>query len=142
MVSQHNIDFKKLVLQCLFVFNGTLREKCPNMKFFLVSIFSHLDWIRKIRTRKNSVFGHFSRSDPLKNHSYFYIYTFIYMYIYMHTYNVSKYIYIHIYAIIYVYIKHTYIRYIYIKILNTYTRFKSKIKNDQLSQVFCTWDLY
>ena len=60
----------------------------------------------------------------------------------MHTYNVSKYIYIHIYAIIYVYIKHTYIRYIYIKILNTYTRFKSKIKNDQLSQVFCTWDLY
>ena len=38
------------------------REKCPNRKFFLVHIFPHLDWIR---TRKNSVFGHFSGSDGL-----------------------------------------------------------------------------
>ena len=45
-----------------------LREKCPNIEFFLVRIFQHSDWIRrdttyfsgKIRTRKNSVFGHFS----------------------------------------------------------------------------------
>ena len=53
----------------------TLREKCPNMEFFLVRIFLHSDWIRrdevslriqsewgKIRTRKYSVFWHFSRS--------------------------------------------------------------------------------
>ena len=44
-----------------------LGEKRPNTEFFLVRIFPHLDWIRwdteqKIRTRKNSAFGHFSRS--------------------------------------------------------------------------------
>ena len=45
-------------------------EKCPNAEFFLVHIFPHSDWILrdiksecgKIQTRKNSVFGHFSRS--------------------------------------------------------------------------------
>ena len=26
----------------------TLREKCPNMEFFLVHIFLHLDWIRRL----------------------------------------------------------------------------------------------
>ena len=49
-----------------------LREKCPNTELFLVRIFLHSDWIRrntvslriqseyrKIRTRNNSVFGHF-----------------------------------------------------------------------------------
>ena len=49
----------------------TLREKCPNTEFSLVRIFPHSDWIRrygislriqsecgKLRTRKNSVFGH------------------------------------------------------------------------------------
>ena len=36
-----------------------LREKCPNTELFLVRFFPHLD---KIWTRKNSVFGHFSRS--------------------------------------------------------------------------------
>ena len=54
---------------------STLREKCPNTEFFLVSIFLYSDWIlrftvnlciqskyRKIRTRKNIVFGHFSSS--------------------------------------------------------------------------------
>ena len=48
----------------------TLREKCPDTEFFLVRIFLYSDWIRgftqfeyrKVRTRKNSVFGHFSRS--------------------------------------------------------------------------------
>ena len=53
----------------------SLREKCPNAKLFLVLIFPHSDWIRretsyqsecgKMRTRNNSVFGHFSRSDCL-----------------------------------------------------------------------------
>ena len=35
-----------------------------NTEFFLVCIFPHSDWIKcgKIRTRKNSLFGHFSRS--------------------------------------------------------------------------------
>ena len=37
----------------------TLREKCPNTELFLVRIQSEY---RKIRTRNNSVFGHFSRS--------------------------------------------------------------------------------
>ena len=52
-----------------------LREMCPNTEFFLVCIFLHLTWIRgdteylriqsefgKIRTRKNSISGYFSRS--------------------------------------------------------------------------------
>ena len=48
---------------------NTLCEKCPNTKLFLVRIFLYSDWnlrikseFRKIRTRKNSVFGHFSPS--------------------------------------------------------------------------------
>ena len=36
-----------------------LREKCPNTEFFLVRTQSEYG---KIRTRKNPVFGHFSRS--------------------------------------------------------------------------------
>ena len=39
---------------------NSLREKCPNTEFFLVRIQSKCG---KIRTRKNPVFGHFSRSD-------------------------------------------------------------------------------
>ena len=39
----------------------TLREKCPNTVFFQVRI-SRTRTIRKIRTRKNSAFGYFSRS--------------------------------------------------------------------------------
>ena len=54
-----------------------LREKCPNVEFFLVRIFLYSDLIqrftylriqseyRKIRTGKNYVFGHFSRSEVL-----------------------------------------------------------------------------
>ena len=58
------------------IFMKSLRERCPNTEFFLVRIFSHLDLIRrdipylriqsewrKIRARKNSVFGHFSRNE-------------------------------------------------------------------------------
>ena len=51
-----------------------LGEKCPNTELFLVRIFPHSEWIqrdrkylrihascRKIRTRNNSVFGHFTQ---------------------------------------------------------------------------------
>ena len=38
----------------------TLREKCSNTELFLVRIQSEY---RKIRTRNNSLFGHFSRID-------------------------------------------------------------------------------
>ena len=49
----------------------TLTEKCSNTELFLVRVFLHTEWIRrdtkysdqKIRTRNNSVFGHFSCSD-------------------------------------------------------------------------------
>ena len=40
--------------------SNALPEKSPNTEFFLVRIFLYLDWIW---TRKNSVFGYFSRSD-------------------------------------------------------------------------------
>ena len=52
----------------------SLCEKCPNTELFLFPIFLYSDWIRrvanlriqpeygKIRSRNNSVFGHFSRS--------------------------------------------------------------------------------
>ena len=47
----------------------TLHKKCPNTELFLVRTFLYLDWIRrftfeyrKIRTRSNFAFGHFSRS--------------------------------------------------------------------------------
>ena len=64
--------------EALIVFH-TLHEKCPNTQFFLVCIFLYSDCTeiysinlciqseyKKIRTRKNSVFGHFSRSDKLQ----------------------------------------------------------------------------
>ena len=38
----------------------SLCEKCPNTELFLVRIFLYADWIR---TRNNSVFGHFSRNE-------------------------------------------------------------------------------
>ena len=48
----------------------SLREECPNTELFLTRILLYSDWVnlciqseyRKIRTRNNSVFGHFSRS--------------------------------------------------------------------------------
>ena len=53
---------------------SSLRERCANSKIFLVFILPHLDWIQrftlyififslKIRTRKNSEFGHFHAVD-------------------------------------------------------------------------------
>ena len=48
-IANHEQSFKWLGL--------SLREKCPNPEFFWL-VFS-----RKIRTRKNSIFGHFPRSD-------------------------------------------------------------------------------
>ena len=50
---------------------GSLREKYPHIEFFLVCIFQHLVSLciqsecRKIRTRKISVLGHFSRIGSL-----------------------------------------------------------------------------
>ena len=43
-----------------------LREKCPYTEFFLVRIQSECG---KMRTRKNSVFGHTSHSDALLHNS-------------------------------------------------------------------------
>ena len=61
-----------------------LLEKCPNTMFFLVRIFLYSDWIRrfnvnlsiqseyrKILNRKNSVFGHFSRSVDIRWNMYY-----------------------------------------------------------------------
>ena len=49
---------------CTNFFKVTLRENCPNTEFFLVRIFLHSNQIQEIRTRKNSVFGRFSRVLP------------------------------------------------------------------------------
>ena len=61
------------MLEYEFSLTCALREKCPNMEFFLVRFFLYSDWInlriqseyRKIQNRKNSVFGNFSRSGIL-----------------------------------------------------------------------------
>ena len=45
-------------------FRISLSENCPNTESFLVRIFSYSGWIR---TRKNSVFGHFLRSVSFEN---------------------------------------------------------------------------
>ena len=44
----------------------TLREKCPNTESFLVRIFPYQSEYRKTQTRKNTVFGHISRSNNLE----------------------------------------------------------------------------
>ena len=51
----------RLMLIALYA-DITLRGKCPNKDFFLTRIFLYSGWIREIRTRKNFVFGHSSRS--------------------------------------------------------------------------------
>ena len=61
----HFYDIKKL-LKLSFKLSS-LRERCPNTELFLVRIFQYLNLriqseYRKIRTRNNSVLGHFSRS--------------------------------------------------------------------------------
>ena len=48
----------------------TLHEKCPNAEFFLVHIFRIWTKYGKIRTRKNSLFGHFLRSDIISAFRY------------------------------------------------------------------------
>ena len=53
-----NIQVGGLYLEVLQLF-WTLREMCPDTEFFLVRIQSKYG---KIHTRKNPVFGHFSRS--------------------------------------------------------------------------------
>ena len=53
-------DSKRLECEKSAFKKRTLHEKCPNSELFLVRIFLYLDWIR---TRNNSVSGHFSRSD-------------------------------------------------------------------------------
>ena len=58
-----------LIYHCYILFMitcqiGTLCEKCPNTKFFFWSLFSRMQSeYGKLRTRKNSIFGHFSRSE-------------------------------------------------------------------------------
>ena len=44
--------------------------KCPNTEFFVVRIFRIQSECRKIWTRKNSVFDHFSRSDSYSENSF------------------------------------------------------------------------
>ena len=59
VVGHYDIAKSCFVSVCLPFQLLTLLEKYPNTEFFLVRIFPHSDGIR---TRKNSVFGHFSRS--------------------------------------------------------------------------------
>ena len=44
------------------IMKTALRKQCPNTEIFPVGIFVYWTEYRKIRTRKNSIFGHFSRS--------------------------------------------------------------------------------
>ena len=61
----------KNVIKSCVTFYKSLPEKCPNTEFFLVRSFPCSNWIRKftelecrkVWTRKNSVFGHFLRSE-------------------------------------------------------------------------------
>ena len=61
----HVVNFSFLFPFDIYLFKSkttkkkSLREKYPNTEFFLVRIFSYPDWIR---TKKNSIFRHFSRS--------------------------------------------------------------------------------
>ena len=78
----YTFTIKKTVFRYFHSNELSMREKCPNTEFFLVRIFLHSHWIqrftpysvryRKIRIRKNSVSGHFSRSvlDPWMGGSY------------------------------------------------------------------------
>ena len=55
-----------MIPKIVFIFlKNTLREKCPNTELFQVRIQSECG---KIRTRNNSVFGHFSRSDMFEKY--------------------------------------------------------------------------
>ena len=50
------------IMYLLHVLVAMVRGKCPNKEFSLVRIFRIQPEYGKIRTRKSSVFGHFSRS--------------------------------------------------------------------------------
>ena len=50
------------------MYSGSLRKKCSNTELFLVRIQSECG---KIRTRKNSLFGRFSRSGRFSKISLF-----------------------------------------------------------------------
>ena len=62
----------------MYLLSMTLREKCPNTEFFFWFVFSCI-WTdygdllriqsesRKIQTKRNSVFGNFSRSVTVNN---------------------------------------------------------------------------
>ena len=70
-----HLDQRKLRIWTLFrkerKIEFSLREKCPNAELFLVRILPYSDFVSlriqsecgKIRTRENSVFGNFSRSE-------------------------------------------------------------------------------
>ena len=57
----------------MLVSASSMREKCPNTELFLVRIFGLRiqSECRKIRTRNNSVFGHFSRSDTISESKFY-----------------------------------------------------------------------
>ena len=65
---------KNLVFFHAITAKKPLREKCPNMEFFLAHIFPHSGSVslrfqsecEKIRTRKNSVFGYFWSSEDMQ----------------------------------------------------------------------------
>ena len=43
----HYVYFFWLTHQSTLIIHHSMSEKCPNTEFFLVSIFPHLDWIRR-----------------------------------------------------------------------------------------------
>ena len=68
-VKIQNSTENPILLKTVYLLESThtLREKCPNEELFLVRIYGVNLRIqseyRKMETRNNSVFGHFSRSD-------------------------------------------------------------------------------
>ena len=59
-VYKYILKFKQNITYTKFQY---LREKCPNTEFFLVRIFLYSVRIQENTDKKNSVFGHFSRSE-------------------------------------------------------------------------------
>ena len=80
-IQRINLQSVRKDKQCLFSLytslrkelSTSLREKCPNTEYFLFRFLLYSDWIR---TRKNSVLGHFSRSACV-NLSYWQNYIFL-----------------------------------------------------------------
>ena len=61
-LSNYKASVKPIAFFVFCLALASLREKCPNTELF----FSIQSKYRKMRTRNNSVFGHFSRSDIFK----------------------------------------------------------------------------